>query len=70
MAAVSSRVFTHCWLLILAEVSAACLYKCSSLENGNIISDRMHIMIFIGDYKPILKIQSATLYRTKDLETW
>jgi hypothetical protein len=29
----------------------------------NIISDRMHIMIFIGDYKPILKIQSAVLYK-------
>jgi hypothetical protein len=35
MAALSSRVLTHYWLLTLAGVSAACFFKFRSLENGN-----------------------------------
>jgi hypothetical protein len=35
MAAVSSRVLAHCWLLTLAAISASSFYTFGSLENGN-----------------------------------
>jgi hypothetical protein len=44
MAAVSSRVLAHCWLLTLVAVSAACFYKFGSLENGNGFSPRISLV--------------------------